>query len=193
MPTAMNGVGTTIFADDAEYPVVSSNPHVQAAYMEMRRNGESHNLAEMLAFRRAPDIRTDSTFLAGTPVDDDPIVRRWRAEAEAEGVNTTGAVYFSKIAEYPGDPKAFVRGRGDIVRRCEELNRELRLDGRLVVPLRDEPPAPEPDIDPDSIADRLEHHFDANPGMEEECVAKPEMLKEAWHNAKESLKPDYSS
>lgn len=190
--TATNGVGTTIFADGTEYPIVSRNPAIQEAYLEMRKNGQSHNIAELLAFRRSPDIRTDSTYMAGMVTDEDPAARRYRRDAEAAGIDTAGAIYLSKIAEYPGDPKAFVRTRGDIVRRCEELNYDLEIDGRQVVKSRDVPPAPSPGFDPETIADRLEQTFEANPGLEADCAAKPELFKEKWHEASESLKPDWA-
>jgi hypothetical protein len=40
-----------------KYPQVSDDPKVQAHYEECRRNGCSHKLAEMLAFRKPPRFR----------------------------------------------------------------------------------------------------------------------------------------
>jgi len=39
------------------YPHVSDDPKVQSRYEECRRNGCSHNLAEILAFRKPPRVR----------------------------------------------------------------------------------------------------------------------------------------
>jgi hypothetical protein len=110
---------------NSEMPIISRRSEIQGAYEEMRTRGLSHNLAEMFALRMAPTLVTDSTFLAGhcngnqfekTPGVGD----RYRKEAEAAGVDVTGKVYLSQLAEYPGDPRAWVSGRGDVRRVCEE-------------------------------------------------------------------------
>ena len=107
------------------FPTVSDDPDVQATYLAMRRRGESHNLAEMLALQAVPHLVTDSAFLAGhangsqfekTPYLGDAYRRR----ALASGQDVKGKVYLSGLAEYPGDPRAWVSGRGDVQKLCEE-------------------------------------------------------------------------
>lgn len=107
------------------YPVISDNPAVQKHYEEMRARGESHRLAEMLATRVTPGLMTDSVFLSGhcngnqferTAVLGD----YYRRVAEQAGQSTRGKVYLSGLAEYPGDPKAWVAGRGDVRRVLDE-------------------------------------------------------------------------
>jgi hypothetical protein len=111
--------------DDGCFAIIDGTPEQQDAYDEMRRNGESHKLAEMLALQRTPGAVTDSTFLAGhvngNQFADDPNAgARYKREAEAAGVSTTGKVYLSQLAKYPGDPKAWVSSRGDVARVCKE-------------------------------------------------------------------------
>jgi len=48
-----------------KYPKVSDNPEIQSLYEEIRRGGESHKLAEMLALRQVPNLQTDTRWLAG--------------------------------------------------------------------------------------------------------------------------------
>jgi hypothetical protein len=114
-----------------EYPVISADPRVQAHYEACRAAGTSHSLAEMFALARPPMSNTDREFLEGycngsqfekTPALGD----LYRAEAAAAGVNTQGAVYLGGLAEYPGDPRAWVRGRGDVVKVAEERGLDVR-------------------------------------------------------------------
>lgn len=44
-------------ANSVIYPIVSDDAEVQAFYEECRRNGTSHNMAEILSFRKPPRVR----------------------------------------------------------------------------------------------------------------------------------------
>lgn len=112
------------------YPVIDPNPNVQARYEDLRRHGQSHNMAEMLTYRQAPASRTDDDFFRGQgtldkQVGEDPhymadITSGYR---QATGHNPNpNYVYQAGLAQYPGDPRAFVSGAGDVKRRAEELN-----------------------------------------------------------------------
>lgn len=108
-----------------DYPQISSDPRVQVRYIKMRKAGESHSMAEMLATRSFPGVRTDSTFnegrCNGNQFESHPgLGNHYQGIAAAAGVSTTGKTYLSSLADFPGDPKAWVSGRGDILRVCEE-------------------------------------------------------------------------
>ena len=97
----------------------------QEHYEECIRNGCSPLLAEMFASRKTPAIRTDATFLQGHINGNQFEKTPWlgdvyKKEAVAAGINITGKVYLSQLASYPGDPQAWVSGRGDVQRVCEE-------------------------------------------------------------------------
>lgn len=84
-------------------------------------------LAEMFASGKPPRGKTDDTFNAiqdnanGKQFERQPAIGDlYRKQAEAAGVSTTGKTYLSALAEYPGDPHAWVSGRGDVARRCKE-------------------------------------------------------------------------
>ena len=47
------------------YPVVDPNPAIQARYEEFRRHGNSHNFAEMMAFKQPPGSQSDTDFQRG--------------------------------------------------------------------------------------------------------------------------------
>lgn len=87
--------------------------------------GESESIAEILAYRQAPLGVTSRTFWQGRmhvdQFEDDPESGAYlRAVAERHGVATRGKWYISQLADYPGDPKAWVDGPDDIRRICEE-------------------------------------------------------------------------
>lgn len=128
------------------FPVISSQPHVQAAYLAMRRSGQSHAIAELLACRQAPGAVTDREFLAGhcngSQFAADPAAgNQAKKIAESQGMNTTGKVYLSGLARYYGDPKAWVSGRGDVQKVCEE--RGWQCDGMVKVKPRQTDQEPE--------------------------------------------------
>lgn len=106
---------------------ISRDPVIQARYEEMIAAGESHMMAEMLAFQAAPGLNTDDTFLRGhcngNQFAKQPHVGDfYKKKAEAAGVDTTGKVYLSSLAQESGDPEAWVSGRGDVKRICAERN-----------------------------------------------------------------------
>lgn len=114
--------------DDSPYPVVSDNPTQQAAYEKMRADGESHNMAEMLATRSLPGLKTDTNFMARRRRRQ-RLPRAYYEMAKKAGVNTEGRWFCGDVAKYPGDPEAWVEGRGDIKRICEKNN--WRAEGEV--------------------------------------------------------------
>ena len=101
------------------YPSISQNPSQQAAYEAMREDGQSHKMAEMLASRRIPGVRTDATFMAKQRVLRPKLPASYYRKAREAGVNTDANVWCGDIARFPGDPEAWVDGRGDVKRACE--------------------------------------------------------------------------
>ncbi len=96
-------------------------------YIDMRQSGESRNMALVLASQKFPATRTDQNFNRGRvngnqfescPGRGDML----RAQAEAAGVSTTGKYYCSGLAEFWGDPEAWVSDRSDVLRVCREKN-----------------------------------------------------------------------
>lgn len=103
------------------------NPkEVSLRYAEMRLSGESHSMAEMLATRSFPGVKTDAVFNEGKFSGDTGKIgpqQLWLQEqAKASGVSTTGKWYCSGLASFPGDPTAWVGDRGDVLRIAREKN-----------------------------------------------------------------------
>jgi len=96
------------------FPTISDDASVQALYVECREQGTSHNLAEIFALKRAPNLDTDTTFLRGIkPLGDqftnsnerDRVIK----EAKKQGYTPrTSDYYCPGIAKSCGDPAAFV-------------------------------------------------------------------------------------
>jgi hypothetical protein len=79
---------------------------------------------EMVLSRTPPMSSTDREFLEGHCngsqfEGQDYIADRYRREALAAGVDPKGKVYLGGLARYPGDPEAWVSGRGDVKRVVE--------------------------------------------------------------------------
>jgi hypothetical protein len=122
---------------------------------EFRAAGTPGRLEEMLAARSPPMSNTDREFLEGRGGCHDqfqgsPQGEFYRRAAAAAGVDTAGRVYLSSLAAYPGDPVAWVSGRGDVRRVCEERGWGCR--GAVDVPVRAEEPAPAVPLAPDILA-----------------------------------------
>lgn len=138
----------------------------QLDYNRMRREGVSHNLAEMFALQQPPMMGgTDSAFLEGHCNGNqfegsEEVGDFYKEEASAAGVDVKGKVYLSGLAAYPGDPEAWVTGRGDVKRVCEQRGWGCR--GAVNVKSADAvAPPPEVGIAPDIVdaeaAKVLEH------------------------------------
>jgi hypothetical protein len=107
------------------FPAISDDPVIQADYEAMRRAGEPHKAAEMFALHQTPALMTDAVFLEGHHsgnqfVRTPEMGEYYKRTAEAEGQTTEGKVYLHGLAAYPGDPKAWVTGRGDAERVLKE-------------------------------------------------------------------------
>ena len=106
-------------------------------------NGTSLNLAIMFATGQGPTLHTDDTFFRGwqgasgaqfdkrLPYDQNLYMR----EAKEAGVSTNGKVYMHGLAEYPGDPRAWVGTKGEMKKRleqkgwgCDRLGVKVRTD-----------------------------------------------------------------
>lgn len=117
-----------------------------AHYNECIAQGCNHNLAEMFALGSPPMSNTDREFLEGqhrqfenTPHFGD----YYKRQAESQGQDVTGKVYLSGLAAYPGDPRAWVSGRGDVLKVCQERNWNCRGAVNYTAQER-EPPKPIP-------------------------------------------------
>lgn len=111
-------------------------------YCECREQGTSHVLAEMFALASPPMSNTDREFLEGRCNGNQFTGQEWVADrlkkqAEELGQSTTGKVYVSGLARFPGDPEAWVSGRGDVQRTLER--RGWGSEGAVNVEARDRP------------------------------------------------------
>lgn len=129
-------------------------PFTSRALAEQRFAGMKP-VDRMLVGCQGPALNTDAAFLAGTEngrqFEKQPAIGEfYRKVAEKEGVSVTGKVYKSSLASYPGDPRAWVSGRGDVQRLCEE--RGLECSGAVKVKGRPPEEAPNAvDVAPDIV------------------------------------------
>lgn len=154
---------------------ISDDPMIQARYEAMVAAGQSPRMAEMLALGAFPGVRTDATFnkgrCNGNQFEQSPwIGDRYREVAESMGCNTTGKFYMNQLAEFPGDPAAWVSGRGDVERVC--LERGYSCDGAVNV--KSQPRAKEEPggyrVDPALIRREVDEIMAENAGARREDV-----------------------
>ena len=79
----------------------------------------------MLVSGTPPSSKTDREFLMGTENGRQfqhrpEIGNYYRSVAEKRGQRVQGKKYISQLARFPGDPEAFVSGRGDVQKVCEQ-------------------------------------------------------------------------
>ena len=146
---------------NTDYPTVSRDAAVQAAYLRLRKAGESPAMAEILATRASPGLRTDAQFLHGRHdafgTDDAGLASRLRAR----GADPNG-VYHSSLARYVGDPEAVVSGRDGIRKVCEK--RGWSCEGTVNVRGRVEHTPLDGGVAEDIVARETAREIAADPG-----------------------------
>lgn len=116
---------------DKGYPVVSKDKWQQAFYVQCRMEGQSHNMAEICALQQMPGTSgTDRAFLEG--IENQFRGAEWEGDtyrniAKQAGVDTTGKFYKGTLANYPGDPRAWVADQHDARRVADDYN--LQVNG----------------------------------------------------------------
>lgn len=145
-----------------------------AHYLRIRREGETHRWAEMLAMGAPPRIMTDAVYFAGHAgrVEDmHPIqARAMLTAAHRQGFKPgPNDVYCPSIATSPGDPLAWVPptgGRAHIRRVCEM--RGMGCEGSVSVKAREpehDPHEHATKMAPDVIRDNAVRMIEANPAL----------------------------
>jgi hypothetical protein len=132
----------------------------------------------------APIVKTTNTFLAkngqlGGDQFRNPAVREFMLQRAREaGVSTDGKFYEPRIADSPGDPRAWIEGPDDVRRVAEERNLtitgDVKVKGEAVAPAPDVPIAD--DIVESLVEDRLEKEY--GPEFTEVSGAPVERAKE---------------
>lgn len=119
------------------FSIQGQRPDIVERYVRAIERGESHRMAEMLAFRKAPKSMTDSVYLAGRGTLEKQFEGDARGlKAVIEGAKRQGYtpnmndVYEPGVALSVGDPLAFVpstNARGHIKSVIE--SRGMSCDG----------------------------------------------------------------
>ena len=131
-------------------------------------------MAEMLATRSSPGVKSDAVFNEGKfSLETGRIGPQelWRKEqAEAAGVSTAGKWYCSGLDSFPGDPTAWVDSRGDVLRIAEAKN--LNVHGYVEHSAYETDGGDDLDIIEDEVADIIEAHpFAAIDSISDEVYA----------------------
>jgi hypothetical protein len=174
--------------DRRKFPKTGRRRLDQAFYVAMRLDGATHAMADMLASRMPPMSNTDREFLEGhcngNQFEKTPEVGDWYAkEAKAAGVDITGRVYINSLASRPGDPEAWVSGRGDLERVVRERN--WSCQGSSNIKGHEQEGPPDVRIADDLVESRMIDRLEADPtlafkGHEELFQETREQIQPHW-------------
>lgn len=152
-------------------PEILQTPGCQERYERCLANGCSPVLAEMLALRSFPGVRTNTTILKGIGTDDGLVgappdfAAEIRDAADRNGVSRQGKRWFGGLANHPFDPRAWVSDTHDIKTLAEERGYAVR--GAITVPARplDEEPPPPPRVARDLLDQETDRRIAQDPGL----------------------------
>jgi hypothetical protein len=144
---------------------------------------------EMVATGIAPGCMTDDVFLAGLGCNgsqfdgQERVGDEYKQIAKEAGVSVQGKVYMGSLAEYPGDPKAWISSRADAERVCTERGWGCRGAVNVKTPQV----APLPSV---GVADDLVEHHAAKRIMEDPGLAE-RPIEEVKEETKQKLAPSW--
>lgn len=170
------------------FPTVSKQQAIQASYVAMRLDGQSHALAEMFALGQPPMSNTDREFLEshcnGSQFEKMPAIGDFYArEARKAGVDPKGKIYVAGLASYPGDPTAWVGSRGDVERVCKEKG--FSCQGAVTVAKSEREPEKDVDVAGDIVEQAVAKRLEADPSLAFKDQG------ELAHDVKEAIKPHW--
>jgi hypothetical protein len=170
-----------------QWPMVSRDPERQRHYETMRANGESHNIAEILATGETPHGKTADRMLfmdgaENKQFENENDERYYRESAERAGVSTTGKIYQPGLARHPADPRAWVSDANDILRIAREDN--LTVSGVVRHKAEDRPPLPGLRVAPDLVEEQVARLLEREP-------QRAERLQEAREQIADQLTPAF--
>jgi hypothetical protein len=144
----------------------------------------------MIASQSPPMSNSDREFLEGRGGCYDQFKRNpeageyYKRVAEAAGQDVTGKVYMSGLAEYPGDPRAWISDRAEAKKVVEE--RGWNAEGAFSVKSPREAPPPSVDM-ADEVVDNL-----AMSAVEKEPALAEKPVEEVRETIKSRHKPHWS-
>lgn len=128
----------------------------EEAYKIRTQARDEIKLLRMLESGQPPHGVSDCTFMKDTAngrqfVGQEHIGDYYREVATAAGASTTGKKYLSGLARFPGDPEAWVDGRGDVERVLNQ--RGWGCEGTINLKPREslQPPVSGPEVADDLL------------------------------------------
>lgn len=171
------------------WPTISASTSQQTRYIAMRLDGVSHSLAEMLALGQPPMANSDREFLEGhcngSQFEKTPGLGDYYAKvARRHGQDTTGKVYLSGLAAFPGDPRAWVSDRHEVQKVLAE--RGWGAEGSVNCPVSKVAPSLGKALADDIVEDAVDDFLGANP---EAALERREDIAES---VSDKLKPHWA-
>lgn len=163
---------------------------------EFRASIKPGRLEEMLRDRKPPRANTDREFLLGQCNGNQFEGQEDRGDAlkaisESFGMDTTGKVYMSGLARFPGDPQAWVSGKGDAEKVLDTMG--WGSTGAINRPVTNvAEPAPAVDVDHHIVQDEVDAIIEetgAGEGVDKIDLAEQVYNKRAGVHKKQAFEP----
>lgn len=151
-----------------KFPLIYADPTIQARYVQLRKQGQSDAMAQMLAEQRPPGTKgTDRAFLQDRNGGQDieamtaPVRKRLLENAAKAGVSVQNKRYISQLARrgVPCDPLALVSDMGDVKARALAMGRYVNSEGHEAPPPKSVPLAE------DLVQDEIARRIKKDPGL----------------------------
>lgn len=158
----------------------ASEQIAQAAFDKMSKADQ------MLSTGVVPSIMTDAVFMEGTDngrqfQETPKLGDQYKKACEANGGSVTGKKYLRQLAKFPGDPEAWVSGRGDVERVARK--RGVGVEGMVNVKASDMAPPDRVEVAEDILDREVKKALRGTKGMPKKLKAE---LREA---IKDKIKP----
>lgn len=165
------------------------------SYDSLIAQGVEPKLAEMLSDGRPPGLRTGNEFFTGQRTNGSQFAaapamgEKYAAEARRMGVSTAGKYYSHQLADYPGDPKAWVSDVDDFKRLARERGAGCEPLGLKTIMRNDEPT---PALADDLVAEEVTMRVHSDPDLAAKVKENPRKLDELKAQVIEDHKPHWA-
>jgi len=166
----------------------------QVFYFQLRVDGQTHRMADMLAARKPPGSGYgDREFMQGAwggkNISNPLSADYYRRMAAEHGVSTDGMRYCPQLASFPGDPEAWVDSVGDVKRVAEKKG--LKLEGSIEYTPTEEIPLDDGSgpyqVANDIVVDTIEDMREGNPELAREMDKNPKKAEKVIETTREIL------
>jgi hypothetical protein len=164
------------------------------AWREANKEKLASRFREMLESGKAPSARTDREFLMGHCCGNQFEGQEYLGDhyariAKANNVDITGRVYMGSLARFPGDPEAWVSGKGDAEAILDK--RGWGAEGMINRPVKNVAEPEKVAVDPSLVQDEVDLIVEEMvPDGERQLVDRVNLAEQVFNRKKGAYNPE---